>query len=165
MCVKKKEDYLDGPFFDPLADHKAMVGRQLERGPPLIRCGADNSRHHTDRSRLRLSNTRAELNPSNHFDVGNGKKYRRRSSVTAAAISPTTQNKIRSFQFLPHQGLLFLYLSPSETLIWVSSVSSTFYPDSFFAILATCSPWKRAPASSLSLGDRLPSAPAMVEAP
>jgi hypothetical protein len=38
-------------------------------------------------------------------------------------------------------------------------------PVSFCAILATCSPWKRAIESSPSLGWRLPSPPAMVLAP
>lgn len=37
--------------------------------------------------------------------------------------------------------------------------------ESFWPIFATYSPWYRAPASSFSLGNRVPSAPAMVEAP
>ena len=39
------------------------------------------------------------------------------------------------------------------------------YAFSFKAIRATCAPWYRAPASSLSLGIRSPWLPAMVEAP
>jgi len=45
-------------------------------------------------------------------------------------------------------------------------ISQVLAPDTSFAVIsATCRPWKRAPASSFSLGIRSPLPPAMVDAP